>query len=258
MKQTPPSTQQIQTVVNDLSSVAQRLGPTMQTYFAYNRGRYVALAGAVSETFALCDGDRLSKPVRMLDIGPGYQTLMFRRLWPDLQIDTLGFPDDKFPPAPGEHRAVFDLNDASDSARWPELPHTYDVVTYCEVVEHLYTSPVHSFAFLASVLAPGGYMLVTTPNGIAMHRRLRLLLGHNPQELIREDLSNPGHYREYSRHELIELARRAGLSHVFTRMGHYTTTGSLSSRAFGALTPLLSKDLRKDMTVVFRKSAGAQ
>lgn len=253
MKRTPPTAQQIESVVQDLSNVAEPLGTEMQGYFAYNRGRYVALAGAVARTLELLDDVHASRPLRVLDIGPGYQTIMFRRLWPDLEIDTLGFPDDKFPPAPNEHRIVFDLNDASDQARWPELANTYDLITYCEVVEHLYTSPVHSFRFLAAGLAPQGLMLVTTPNGVALHRRLRLLLGRNPQELIREDLSNPGHYREYSRNELVELGRSAGLSHVFTRMGHYTTTGSLSSRVFGALTPFMTMDLRKDMTIVFRK-----
>lgn len=246
------SHQQVLAAVNDLGSVARRLGPEMEEYFNYNRGRYVALADSVAEMMQLV-GDR--SPIRLLDIGPGYQTLMFRKLWPAIHIDTLGFPDDKFPPADGEYRAVFDLNDASDAARWPSLPCSYDVITYCEVIEHLYTSPVHSLRFLASVLADGGYLLITTPNGIAVHRRLRLLMGRNPQELIREDLSNPGHYREYAREELIMLAAQAGLTQVFTRMGHFTTTGSPSSRAFGAVTPLLPRDLRKDMTIVLRKTA---
>ncbi|HEY5086566.1 MAG TPA: methyltransferase domain-containing protein [Gemmatimonadaceae bacterium] len=242
----------VENVVNDLSSVAERLGAEMQQYLDYSRGRYVALADAVGETLQLVGTMR---PVRLLDIGPGYQTLMFRRLWPLLQIDTLGFRDDKFPPADDETRIIFDLNDASDVARWPKFPSKYDVVTYCEVVEHLYTSPVHSLSLLASTISEGGYLLLTTPNGIALHRRLRLLLGKNPQELIREDLSNPGHYREYAPGEIIGLAARAGLTPVFTRMGHYTTTGSLASRAFGAITPLLAKNLRKDMTIVFRKTA---
>lgn len=224
----------------------------MQDYFAYSRDRYVALADTVGEVLQLVRGDRA---VRLLDVGPSYQTIMFRRLWPDLHIDTIGFPDEKFPPADDEHRVIFDLNDSSDATRWPALPRTYDVVTYCEVVEHLYTSPVHSFRFLTSGLADGGYLLVSTPNGIALHRRLRMLAGRNPQELIREDMSNPGHYREYARHELSALAEQAGLSPVFTRMGHFTTTGSLASRAFGAITPLLPMDLRKDMTIVFRKGA---
>lgn len=240
----------VERVVDDLAEVARRLGPEMQQYFAYNRGRYVALAGHMGEILGLVSGDR---PVRVLDVGPGYQTLMFRALWPDLQIDTIGFPDEKFPPVEGEQRVSFDLNDCADATRWPALPRTYDVVTYCEVVEHLYTSPVHSFRFLASALAERGYLLVTTPNGIALHRRLRLLAGRNPQELIREDLSNPGHFREYSRRELSALAEHAALTPVFTRMGHYTTTGSRASRAFGAVTPLLPSDMRKDMALVFRK-----
>lgn len=240
----------VEHIVNDLAETARRLGPEMQQYFAYNRGRYVALADTVGEVLGLAGGDR---PIRLLDVGPGYQTLMIRRLWPDLQIDTIGFPDEKFPPADGEHRVVFDLNESSDIARWPALPGAYDVLIYCEVVEHLYTSPVHSFRFLASCLTDGGYLLVTTPNGIALHRRLRMLAGSNPQELIREDTSNPGHYREYSRRELSALAERVALRPVFTRMGHFTTTGSLSSRALGAITPLLPMDLRKDMTLVFRK-----
>lgn len=240
--------------MDDLAPVAERLGPEMQQYLAYSRGRYIALADQVGEVLERVGS---AGPVRMLDVGPGYQTMMFRRLWPGLEIDTIGFPDEKFPPAEGEHREVFDLNDASDVSRWPVLPRSYDVVVYGEVVEHLYTSPVHSFRFLASCLVNGGYLLVTTPNGIALHRRLRMLLGRNPQELIREDLSNPGHYREYSRAELSALAGRAGLRHVFTRMGHFATTGSLASRAFGAMTPLLPGDLRKDMAVVFRKGVTA-
>jgi SAM-dependent methyltransferase len=240
----------VESVVNGLASVAERLGPEMQGYFDYSRTRYVGLADAVGEVLELLGPDR---PIRLLDIGPGYQTLMFRELWPKVHIDTLGFPDEKFPPASDEQRIVFDLNDASDPARWPTLPARYDVITYCEVVEHLYTSPVHSLSFLGAALAPGGYLLVTTPNGIALHRRLRLLMGRNPQELIREDLSNPGHYREYAREELIALAERAGLYPVLTRMSHLTTTGSASSRMFAAITPMLPRDLRKDMTVVFRK-----
>jgi len=241
----------VERAVGELSAVADALGPEMQQYFAYNRARYVALADVVGEVL---ERSPAKQRARVLDVGPGFQTLMFRRLWPELHIDTIGFPDEKFPPADGEHRAQFDLNDAADQSRWPVLPRTYDVVSYCEVVEHLYTSPTHSLRFLASTLAPGGYMIVTTPNGIALHRRLRLLVGINPQELIREDLSNPGHYREYGRRELIALAAHAGLSPVFSRMGHYTTTGSLKSRAFGALTHVLPNDLRKDMTIVFRRA----
>lgn len=238
-------------VLDHLADVARRLGPEMQEYFAYSRDRYIALADAVGDVLNLIGHDR---PVRVLDVGPAFQTLMFRRLWPELQIDTIGFPDEKFPPADGEHRVIFDLNDSGDVSRWPSFPHAYDLVTYCEVVEHLYTSPVHSFRFLASGLADGGYLLVTTPNGIALHRRLRLLAGINPQELIREDLSNPGHYREYSRRELRELAERAGMTPVFARMGHFANTGSLASRAFRGITPLLPMDLRKDMALIFRKS----
>lgn len=242
----------VERVVDELSAVADALGAEMRRYFAYNRGRYVALADVVG---TVLEGTHAHCPVHLLDVGPGFQTLMFRRLWPELHIDTIGFPDDKFPPANGEHRAIFDLNDASDPARWPTLPRSYDVVTYCEVVEHLYTSPTHSLRFLASTLAPHGQMIVTTPNGIALHRRLRLLAGINPQEMIREDLSNPGHYREYGREELVALAAQVGLAPVLTRMGHYTTTGSIASRAFGAVTRVLPNDLRKDMTIVFRRTA---
>lgn len=245
-----PSTRDVEHVVNDLTEVARRLGPEMQTYFAYSRERFIELADTVGEVLERVGDER---PIRMLDVGPGFQTLMFRALWPELQIDTIGFPDEKFPPADGEHRVIFDLNDCSDVTRWPKLPRAYDVVIYCEVVEHLYTSPVHSLRFFASCMVEGGYLLVTTPNGIALHRRLRLLAGINPQELIREDLSNPGHYREYSRAELSALAERAGLVPVLARMGHFATTGSRASRAFGAITPLLPKDMRKDMELVFRK-----
>ncbi len=55
------------------------------------------------------------------------------------------------------------------------------------------------------LLKPGGAMLVTTPNAAALSKRLRLLFGQNPFEMLRETPENPGHFREYTALEMRKL-----------------------------------------------------
>ena len=50
---------------------------------------------------------------------------------------------------------------------------------------------------------------------------MKLLFGHNPFERLRGDLDNPGHIREYTRSELAELGRLAGLEVVMHRYLNY-------------------------------------
>jgi 2-polyprenyl-3-methyl-5-hydroxy-6-metoxy-1,4-benzoquinol methylase len=86
-----------------------------------------------------------------------------------------------------------------------------DVIVFAEVLEHLHCAPEHVLSWLASRLAPGGRIVLQTPNAVAAHKRALMLLGRHPFERLRLDPSCPGHVREHTLHELREYAREAGL-----------------------------------------------
>jgi len=104
-----------------------------------------------------------------------------------------------------------DLNTSSEVATWPREKVRFDLIVCAETIEHLHTPPEFTFMMLASLLKPRGLLLVTTPNACGIARRLKLLFGTNPFERIRYYARNPGHFREYTRGEMIEMGATAGL-----------------------------------------------
>ncbi len=134
------------------------------------------------------------------------------------QVWSLGLPLDK---DDGGHREVnalrdvqhidFDLNTSIDVAGWPREKVRFDLIVCAETIEHLHTAPEFALMMLGSLLKPGGLLLVTTPNACGITRRLKLLFGSNPFERIRYYSRNPGHFREYTRDEMVEMGHKAGL-----------------------------------------------
>ena len=94
-------------------------------------------------------------------------------------------------------------------------------MVFAEVLEHLHTSPRHVLDFLRTIVAPGGVLILQTPNAVAFHKRLYMLCGRNPFELFREDLCRPGHYREYTLAELGSYARKSGFELVSGKYQSY-------------------------------------
>ena len=65
-----------------------------------------------------------------------------------------------------------DLDSISD---WPVPAKSYDLITAIEVIEHL-SNIGHFLAQTSKLLAPDGYLLLTTPNILSLAARLRLLV----------------------------------------------------------------------------------
>src|SRR5687768_551059 len=106
-------------VCDEMREYAERLGPAMVHYWNYHKDRFlfetVMLEKLVSK---MHKGQKL----KLLDIGPSFQTLLFQRCFPtQLAIDTFGFADPKFPPPTGQRHISFDLNDAYYPEKWPAL-----------------------------------------------------------------------------------------------------------------------------------------
>ncbi len=171
-------------------------------YLAFHAERYAFVLQTVGRYVAGPDA-------RVLDIGSSKLTRLIHDAF-GATVDSLGFGSDHDSPT-GRHFAL-DLNHTEDRARWRAGLPRYDVVIMAEVIEHLHVSPVHVLGFLRTLLRPAGVLFVQTPNAAAFHKRIKLLLGRNPYELIREDPRNPGHFREYTAAELRRYAKATGLS----------------------------------------------
>lgn len=151
------------------------------------------------------------RPIRrLLDLGPHFLTRCICELFPEIEVSTLGWKMEKIVPAAlcKEH-IQFDLNDAGSIAiESTQAP--FDMIVCSEIIEHLYTSPTLVLKALRKILAPQGALFIQTPNAATLSARAALLRGRNPYHLIREQRTNPGHFREYTRDELVNYARATG------------------------------------------------
>jgi SAM-dependent methyltransferase len=184
-------------------------GTDAASYLEYHRRRYEYLLEFVSRILR-SQSRREGEPLRVLDVGMAYQTRLVRAVFPEVTLSTLGFYDHRFERMEGVDHTDFNLNEAADEARWPPLE-PFDLILLAEVIEHLHVPPTRVLRMLRHWLRPGGGLLVQTPNPVNLARRLALLRGKSPFEIIRDDANNPGHYCEYTVENLVYLAEVSGL-----------------------------------------------
>jgi hypothetical protein len=161
---------------------------------------------------------------KLLDIGPHILTRCIIEFFPDIEVSTLGWrfkhterliPADLF-----KEHIQYDLNDAGVKAiQSTQSP--FDLIVFSETIEHLYTSPATVLIELKKLLTPKGAILIQTPNAAKLISRWALLRGRNPYELIRQDRTNPGHFREYTLDELKRYAMQTGFSVVAAEYCNY-------------------------------------
>lgn len=220
------------------SLAARYTAPEEQIYLRTHAQRYERLLELV----------RPLAPARILVVGPSYETVLLRDAFPGATVNTLGWHDSRFPLREHETHTQFDLNDAD----YPQLePH--DVVVCSEVIEHLHVATVPVLRFLASGLESGGHLILQTPNATALAKRIRMALGRNPYEPIREESGNPGHFHEHTVGELVEAVGAAGLHVTRVLTENYFDHGSRKNRAYRTLGRALPQGLREGITVVARK-----
>jgi SAM-dependent methyltransferase len=109
-----------------------------------------------------------------------------------------------------------------EESQFPYEDNSFDVVLYCEIIEHLLMNPVHTLREIHRVLKPGGIAIVTTPNV----NRLGNVVAQVDGRGIYDPYSGFGpygrHNREYSITELLQLLRFCGFEHEssFTSDAH--------------------------------------
>jgi 2-polyprenyl-3-methyl-5-hydroxy-6-metoxy-1,4-benzoquinol methylase len=125
----------------------------------------------------------------------------------------------------------------------PFVTETFATVLAAEVIEHVFDTE-SVIRELARLLKPQGWLVITTPNLVALSGRAQLLLGRSPHN-VEFDASpgTSGHIRYFTFDTLEVLLRRAGLRPLgrWTNVAHFSVLGS--SELVGRLWPGLGHTL---------------
>lgn len=115
-----------------------------------------------------------------------------------------------------EHGVDYRVGDVG-TGHLPFADGSFDFVTYMDVIEHHEYSPKRVMLELWRVLAPGGCIIITTPNHASIYNRLSLLKGRSVNdtfdyffETSKDQCVYLGHHREYTCVELRAALERTG------------------------------------------------
>ncbi len=109
-----------------------------------------------------------------------------------------------------------------DISREP-LPYdaeTFDVVLFCETLEHLTISPYIALTEVRRVLKENGVLVLSTPNIAALVKRLQLLIGRSPLHPFTDSQNHATHFNEfgydhvheYTKNEIRSVLERANFT----------------------------------------------
>ena len=88
---------------------------------------------------------------------------------------------------------------------------------------------------------------------MAITRRIILALGRNPNEMIRESRSDPGHIREYTRCELEDIGTQVGLLVSSVHLVNYVINDNPIVTAINRLSNFVPS-FRDGITIVYEKA----
>ena len=153
---------------------------------------------------------------RALDVpcGPGLASEALRRL--GFQVTAADLDEKAFAASAEIRFEKLDLD-----LPLPFADASFELVHCGDGIEHL-ESPLRALRELARVLAPGGTLVLTTPNYASLERRLRFLLSGSlakplPRATAGSEAGPHGHVSPLTLSQLGWMAERAGLTLVSTR-----------------------------------------
>jgi SAM-dependent methyltransferase len=124
---------------------------------------------------------------------------------------------------------------------FPYPDSTYDIVLFCEIIEHLLMDPMCALREIHRVLRPGGRVVVTTPNVARLENVLRLVGGVNIYDPYTAATPYGRHNREYTMDELVQLLSFAGfdVERQFTADAHSRIEPLDARPEYAAIAPAL-------------------
>ncbi len=166
--------------------------------------------------------------VRVLDCGVMPISRMYHTVLPEIDLCTAEFPGkDKSRAAYGAHEHYeinLELEDLS--TKFPDMrERKFDIILFCEIMEHLRADPVEILQDFKRILAPDGAIYLTTPNVMALGSVLALTSGVSAQAKYskRNRVHEVGniHVREYTMKELVASTASAGLAVKYRAIEEY-------------------------------------
>lgn len=221
------------------------LNPESREYINSHAWRYQFLLEEIDE---LIQRHQISN---ILDVGCAYQTELLRQIYPRLIVDTLGFEDDRFATRRIDKHIEYDLNLAQTKS-YPQID-KYDLVVMAEVIEHLYTAPTLIFDLMLHILNPNGFLIIQTPNAVGLPKRLKMIVGTHPFEMLREDMKNPGHYREYTLSELKNIGIDKQFQVVSASIKNDFRSRTASNNFYNFVSHFLPASLKRGISITYKK-----
>lgn len=168
----------------------------------------------------------LPPPGRILEIGsnPYFFHALLSRLFPSAVLSgTNFFEHDVLSTKVGtltqrirseEFEETYDFSSALFSletvAEYPFAAESFDLVFFCETLEHLVVDPLAVFDRIRRLLAPGGRLVVTLPNAVRLTNVALILAGCNFFDLYHTQNGVHGrHNREFTLEELSAVLGRS-------------------------------------------------
>ena len=81
----------------------------------------------------------------------------------------------------------------------------FDVILFCEVVEHLTKDPIKALLNIKKLLKENGYLILSTPNVARLENVAKMIVGVNIYDPYSAYGTCGRHNREYNKHELCQL-----------------------------------------------------
>jgi SAM-dependent methyltransferase len=175
---------------------------------------------------------------RGLELGanPYFSTMLLKYFTP-IEWTLANYFSPAFPSGLNKQRVFHKANPSSNDVVSTELSYfhfnieednfpfeeeSFDIVLFCEIIEHLLNDPCKVLRQIKRVLRKGGSLILTTPNVDRLENVARLIVGAN----IYDPYSGYGpygrHNREYNKHELYTLLSYLGFTveEIFTADVH--------------------------------------
>jgi SAM-dependent methyltransferase len=158
----------------------------------------------------------------------------------------------------GEKRVMDFKHFNVEKEEFPYRTGTYDLVIFCEIIEHLTVDPVHSLVQINRLLKKGGHMIITTPNVLRYENVLKLMMGKNVHDHYSGYGAYGRHNREYTPDELKLLVEALGfsVSKLYTKVTGSINIEGFSIKRFRELIQLLTtKNRGSNIFLLARKEA---
>jgi len=147
--------------------------------------------------------------LRYADVGGGHLAWFVASLFPDAVAFDLGGLFAEEARALGVETLIWDVT-AGDA---PFEPESFDIVSFCEVLEHLPPPPFPYLDRVSRLLKPGGILLFSVPNMAGIAKRVKFLFGRSPLKLGLhhwDHVGHPHHIREYTVREVRFMLDQVG------------------------------------------------